>query len=124
MIHRGAHMAATPIRFLGAAAWPLTIWASLTHIGDHPADDYVERTSPIVASAIAFWLCLALLVFTLIMSGGPVVTLGDGGAVEATLRLAPRWTGVATPVLAMFLGVIYIAGCWLFAARDEEFPRA
>lgn len=117
-------MAAAPIRFLGAAAWPLTIWASLTRLGEHPADDYVERTSPIVASAIAFWVCAALLVYTLSMSGGPVVMLGDGDADAATLRLTPRWTGVAAPVLLLFLAGIYIVGCWLFAARDEQFPQS
>lgn len=33
-------MAAAPVRFINAAAWPLTIWTSLTHLDDHPADDY------------------------------------------------------------------------------------
>lgn len=118
-------MAAAPVRFLGAAAWPLTIWASLTRLEEHPADNYVERTSPIVASAIAFWVCAALLGFTLSMSGGPIVTLAEAGGIEeATMQLAPRWTSVATPVLLLFLVGIYIVGCWLFAARDEEFPAA
>ena len=115
-------MAAAPIRVLGAAAWPLTIWSSLTRLEDHPVDDYVERTSPIVASAIAFWVCVALLAFTLSMSGGPTITLGDVGVDEANLRLVPRWPAVATPVLLLFLGAIYIVGCWLFNAREEEFP--
>src|SRR5688572_29140424 len=70
-IRRGRHtMAAAPIRLLGAAAWPLTVWSSLARLEEHPIDDYVERTSPIVASAVAFWLCAALLVFAMSMSGG------------------------------------------------------
>jgi hypothetical protein len=118
-------MQAAPLRFLGAVLWPISIWTSLTHLEEHPADDYVERTSPIVASAIAFWLCAALLIITLSMSGGPIITLlGDSGAEEATLQVAPRWTSVATPVLVLFLGAIYVIGWWLYAARDEEFPRA
>lgn len=117
-------MAAAPIRLLGAAAWPLTVWSSLTRLEEHPADDYVERTSPIVASAIAFWVCVALLVFTLSMSGGPIVTMmGEGGAEQAAMRLVPRWTGVAAPVLVLFLAAIYIIGAWLFNKREEEFPR-
>ena len=55
-------MAAAPVRFINAAAWPLTIWTSLSHFDDHPADDYVERTSPIVATAVAFWLCFVALI--------------------------------------------------------------
>lgn len=119
-------MAAAPVRFLGAAAWPLTIWASLTRFEEHPADNYVERTSPIVASAIAFWVCAALLAFTLSMSGDSFVTLAEaGGLDEATMRLSPpRWTSAAMPVLTLFLVGIYIIGWWLFAARDEEFPAA
>jgi len=117
-------MAAAPVRFLGAAAWPLTIWASLTHLEEHPADDYVERTSPIVASAIAFWLCVLLLLFTLGMSGGPIITLGDGEASETSLRLAPRWTDVAAPVLLLFLAALYIVGFWLFSEREAQFPRS
>ena len=70
-------MAAAPVRFLNAAAWPLTIWTSLSHLDDHPADDYVERTSPIVATAVAFWLCfIALIVFA-----NPAVT-AIGGSVD------------------------------------------
>jgi hypothetical protein len=70
-------MAAAPLRFIGAVAWPLTIWTSLTKLENHPADDYVERTSPIVATAVAFWLCfIALIVFA-----NPVVT-AIGGSVD------------------------------------------
>ena len=117
-------MATAPIRLLGAAAWPLTVWSSLARLEEHPIDDYVERTSPIVASAVAFWVCAALLAVAIGMSGGPIVTMGgEGSADAATMRLVPRWTGVATPVLALFLGAIYIVGCWLFNAREEEFPR-
>lgn len=116
-------MAAAPIRLLGAAAWPLTVWSSLARLEEHPADDYVERTSPIVASAIAFWVCAALLVFTMSMSGGPIVMMGEGGAEQAAMRLVPRWTGVAAPVLVLFLAAIYVIGCWLFYKREEEFPR-
>ena len=56
-------MASTPMRFLNVAAWPLSIWTSLTHFGNHPADDYVERTFPIVATAIAFWICVAAMIY-------------------------------------------------------------
>lgn len=114
-------MAAAPVRFLGAALWPLTIWPSLTHLGEHSADDYVERTSPIVASAVAFWICAAALVFVTFISGGLTV-LADGVDGES-FAMAPRWASAVSSVLWFFLPVIYIVGLWLFTSREEQFPR-
>ncbi|MBL8537918.1 MAG: hypothetical protein JNM59_10995 [Hyphomonadaceae bacterium] len=114
-------MRAAPLRFLNAAAWPLTIWTSLSHLEEHPADDYVERTSPIVATAIAFWLCLiALLVFA-----NPVATavggmIDDGAEVLALVRRTPR---AVVDVLMLMTPVMYVIGLWLFTAREEAFPR-
>jgi hypothetical protein len=113
-------MAAAPVRFLSAAAWPLTIWSSLTHLEEHSADDYVERTSPIVATAVAFWVCAAALVFIAYVSGSFSV-LDDGGGDAVTM--APRWAGAASGVLWFFLPVIYLVGLWLFTSRDEAFPH-
>ena len=114
-------MRAAPVRFLNAAAWPLTIWTSLTHLGEHPADDYVERTSPIVATAIAFWLCLVALV---VVANPSVTTVGgvlDGSAeVLALVRRTPR---TLVDVLMFMTPVLYVVGFWLFTARDEAFPR-
>jgi len=115
-----ALMQAAPVRFLNAAAWPLTIWASLTQFGNHPADDYVERTSPIVATAIAFWICVASLVAVTLMSGGFNVLSGEG---DGAVSLAPRWASSVSGVLWFFLPVIYAVGFWLYTARDEAFPR-
>lgn len=114
-------MRAAPVRFLNAALWPLTIWGSLTHLEDHPADDYVERTSPIVATAVAFWLCLiALIVF----ATPAVATIGggiaDGEFLATQVRRVP---GAIVGVLWLFTPVLYIIGFWLFASRDEAFPR-
>lgn len=115
-------MAAAPLRFIGAVAWPLTIWTSLTKLENHPADDYVERTSPIVATAVAFWLCfIALIVFA-----NPVVTaIGgsvDGG--EVVQQFVRRVPGSIVGVLWWMTPVLYIAGFWMFTARDEAFPRS
>jgi hypothetical protein len=114
-------MAAAPVRFLNAAAWPLTIWTSLSHLEDHSADDYVERTSPIVASAVAFWLCfIALIVFAnpaVIAVGGSV---DDGSALVTFVRRTP---GAIVGVLWLVTPVLYLAGLWMFTARDEAFPR-
>jgi hypothetical protein len=114
-------MRAAPLRFLSAALWPLTIWSSLTHLEEHPADDYVERTSPIVASAIAFWVCL----IALLMLANPVTTsiggiVEDGGEAIAVVR---RSAGSIVGVLQVFTPVIYAFGFWLFTARDEAYPR-
>lgn len=114
-------MAAAPVRFLNAAAWPLTIWTSLSHLEEHSTDDYVERTSPIVATAVAFWLCfIALLVLA-----NPAVTaigglLDDGSEVVTFVRRAP---GAIVGVLWLVTPVLYVIGFWLFTSRDEAFPR-
>lgn len=115
-------MAAAPVRFLNAAAWPLTIWTSLSHLDDHPADDYVERTSPIVATAIAFWLCF----IALIVLANPAVTaigglLDDGSEVVTFVRRAP---GAIVDVLWFITPVLYVIGFWMFTSRDEAFPRS
>jgi hypothetical protein len=114
-------MRAAPIRFFSAALWPLTIWSSLTHLEEHPADDFVERTSPIVASAIAFWLCLIAL---LALSTPVAFTIGgvmeDGSEAFAVVR---RSAGSIVGVLQLFTPVIYVFGFWLFTARDEAYPR-
>ncbi|MGD9966869.1 MAG: hypothetical protein AB7T59_10135 [Hyphomonadaceae bacterium] len=114
-------MAAAPLRFLNAAAWPLTIWTSLTHLDDHPADDYVERTSPIVATAIAFWVCFIAL---LVLANPAVVAIGgevEGGEnVTAFIRRAP---GAIVEVLWFVTPALYVIGLWLFTSREEAFPR-
>lgn len=114
-------MRATPVRFLSAAAWPLTIWSSFSHFEDHATDDYVERTSPIVATAVAFWICAAVLAGVVLVSGGFNVIAGDGDGGMALV--APRWAGSVAGVLWFFLPVIYAIGFWLYTARDEAFPR-
>ncbi|GIK50017.1 MAG: hypothetical protein KJZ75_01735 [Hyphomonadaceae bacterium] len=111
-------MRAAPVRFLNAAAWPLTIWSSLTHLEKHADDDYVERTSPIVATAIAFWICAAVLV-AVVMLGGGFNVLSDDGVVS----LAPRWARTVSGVLWFFLPVLYVVGLWLYTARDEAYRR-
>jgi hypothetical protein len=115
-------MAAAPARFLGAVAWPLTIWTSLSRLDDHSADDYVERTSPIVATAVAFWICaIALVIFA-----NPVVS-SIGGSVdgaEAVVQLVRRVPGSIVGVLWYFVPGLYIIGFWLFSTRQAAFPKS
>jgi hypothetical protein len=109
------------MRFLSAAAWPLTIWTSLTHFGDHAADDYVERTFPIVATAIAFWIGVAgLIYFSTSGASGVAIGMEEG---EAAVRLSRRGAGVFSSILTVFTPVLYIVGFWLFNAREERFQR-
>ncbi|MEZ5959971.1 MAG: hypothetical protein R3C30_06020 [Hyphomonadaceae bacterium] len=115
-------MAAAPVRFLNAAAWPLTIWTSLTRLEDHPADDYVERTSPIVATAIAFWLCFIAL---MVLANPAVTSIGalmdDGEEIVTFVRRTP---GAIVGVLWFITPVLYVIGFWMFTSRDEAFPRS
>jgi hypothetical protein len=114
-------MQAAPVRFFNAAVWPLSIWTSLRHLEDHPADDYVERTSPIVATAIAFWIGLAALVVFATPSVQTLTGLMDGG--DEAVALVTRTPGAIVDVLWFFVPVIYVIGFWLFTSRDEAFPR-
>ncbi|ANP47072.1 hypothetical protein [Candidatus Viadribacter manganicus] len=114
-------MAAAPVRFLNAAAWPLTIWTSLSHLEEHPADDYVERTSPIVATAVAFWICFVALI---LLANPAVIAVGgsfdDGSSLVTFVRRTP---GAIVGVLWLVTPLLYVAGWWMFTARDEAFPR-
>ena len=115
-------MSNAPLRFIYALLWPLTIWTSLTHLEEHPADDYVGRTTPIVACAVGFWIAVVGYVALMIALGGhaEVVTAEDS---QTVLRVFDqRWAPLAT-VLLYFLAAVYALGFWLFTARDERFPR-
>lgn len=113
---------AAPVRFFSAALWPLTIWSSLTHFEEHPADDYVERTSPIVATAIGFWLCVAALGAAIFFAMGRVVVFGEG-ADAVVRRLTPAWAEPAQTALLIITTALYVAGLWLFAARAAAYRR-
>ena len=111
-------MAATPFRLLNAVFWPFTIWASLSHLYDHAAYDYVERTSPIVATAVAFWICVVAAVAIQVWSAGVLVVGDDGDEMIRRVRNTNM-----TGVLWFFLPVIYVVGFWLHTLREDAFPR-
>lgn len=117
-------MQTASLRYFGAALWPATIWTSLTHLDEHAADDYVERTSPIVGTAIGFWICVAILV-GLELSGvhvWAISTGGDGDDAGAVHHIR-RSTEVVRAVVWFFLPLLYIAGFAMFFTRDQAFPR-
>ena len=114
-------MQAAPIRFVNAALWPLTIWTTLGRFEEHSADDYVERTSPIIATAVAFWACL----IALVIFANPAV-VGVGGGLEGeenVFEFVRRTPIVVVNVLWFFTPVLYLVGFWLFTWREEAFPR-
>lgn len=113
-------MQASPMRLLNTAMWPLSIWPSVFNLDKHPADNYAERTFPLLATAIGFWLCVVLLAMTL-TSGGSLATFGEAESAVAA-RLSPGWTDGVSGVLWFFLPALYVIGLWLFAAREEAFP--
>jgi len=90
-----------PARLLDAAFWPATVWMSIAKFDDHPADDFVERSTPIMAFAVGFWLLAA---------GVAALWFANGSK-----RIFD--------VLLFFLPVIYGVGLWMFAARREKFER-
>ncbi len=109
--------AAAPMRFLSAAFWPLSVWTSLTHLDEHGADDYVERTFPIIATAVGFWIC-ALALAAMTIAGGASLAIFDGDGGVETLR---RTTPAAAQALWLILPTLYVIGFWLFTAREERY---
>lgn len=89
-------------RWAAIALWPLTIWLSIRNFAAHAADDYVERTSPILAIAAGFWLVVAFVAWTWFANG-------------------PRRV---FEVLLFFLPVIYVVGAWMTMDREDNFPSA
>jgi hypothetical protein len=111
----------SPMRLLNSALWPLTIWPSVFNLEKHPADNYAERTFPLIATALGFWVCVALLAVTL-MQGGPAVTFGGDTGEGLVAHISPGWADGVSGVLWFFLPALYVIGLWLFVARDEAFP--
>ena len=81
------------------ALWPISVWMSVRQFGKHDADDYVELTSPILATSIAFW-CAVIWMAVVCFSNG---LLSDFHAVA--------WL---TPIL-------YAAGLALYINRERHF---
>lgn len=104
-------------RFLSALLWPISVWPSLTHLAEHPDDDYVERTSPIVATAIGFWVCAALLAALL---AGQNLTYTIFTELEV-VHIVRRQSGAAIAALWAVTPVLYLVGLWLFTAREERY---
>ena len=113
-------MQSAPAGMMSAVFWPITVWTSVSHFERHSADDYVERTSPIAGTAIAFWLCVAALLVLQFVIGGVFNVGGEDGADSVrVVRSMPEVTGV----LWFFLPIIYIAGFWMMHARGEDYPK-
>lgn len=112
-------MQAASVRLRNAALWPLTVWTSLTHLEEHAADDYVERTTPIIATAVGFWVCLGALI---ILGNPPLLhsTLGIDGAEPVTVFFR-RIPTEAISTLGFFVPALYAIGFWLYSTRED--PR-
>lgn len=83
------------------ALWPISVWMSIRDFEKHMADDYVEQTSPIIATAVAFWAGVALLA---------VVWFTNGLLIDFNLLL-------------FFMPVVYLIGLALYINRERAFER-
>lgn len=91
--------------------WPISVLPSFQHIPKHSADDYVGRTSPLLGTAFAFWVAAIGTIVLLLISNGVI----SGW----------YWRGIETAisVAILFTLVLYIAGFWMFANREEDYPN-
>lgn len=83
------------------ALWPISVWLSFRQFEQHAADDYVELTSPIMAAAVCFWLCVGWIAGVFALNG----MLSDLHAL-----------GWITPV-------IYLIGLALYINRERQFSK-
>ena len=91
--------------------WPISVLPSFQHIPNHPTGDYVGRTSPLLATTFAFWIAAIAAIVLLMISNGAFPQLS--------------WSGIGTAVTVaeMFVGVLSIAGFWMFFTREEIYPN-
>ena len=112
-IHLGGSIMQSPFsKWFQTIFWPISCLPSFGHIPKHSADDYVGRTSPLLATAFAFWICAIVVVVLLLITNG--IALGD-----LNWRGAPTILGV----LELFLLVIYASGFYMFANREDDYPN-
>jgi hypothetical protein len=84
------------------ALWPVSVWLSFRQFEHHAADDYVELTSPIMAAAVCFWLCVGWIAGIFVFNG----TLGNLQA------------------LAWITPVVYLIGLALYVNRERHFSKS
>jgi hypothetical protein len=91
--------------------WFISALPSFQHIPKHAADDYVGRTSPLLGTLFAFWI---------VAIGTVVLLLISNGVISGWY-----WDGIGTAlnVALVFVLVLYIAGFWQFASREDVYPN-
>jgi hypothetical protein len=98
-------------KWIQSIFWPISVLPSFQHIPKHSTGDYVGRTSPLLGTAFAFWIAAI---------GAIVLALIDGGVLPQW-----SWRGIDTAlsVVLLFVAVLYVAGFWMFASREDQYPN-
>lgn len=115
-------MQKAPNKLLQSIFWPISVWPSFTHVEEHPADDYVERTTPIIGTAIGFWACAGALIAMWLINL-PVMTSVEAEGATLGARVNSLGGDTARQVLLFFLPLLYVAGFWMFAQREDDYPN-
>src|SRR5262249_11876912 len=100
------------VKLFQSVFWFISCLPSLGHFKDHAADDYVGRTSPLLGTTFAFWVCAVALIVLVLMASGALLQ-----------QFAWRGMDTAVDVAALFLVVLYIAGFWMFWNREGDYPN-
>ena len=98
-------------KWIQSIFWPISCLPTLSHYKDHTTGDYVGRSSPLLGTCVAFWLCLVAVIGLYLVNSGMVK------------GFEWRHADVALGVFEAFLAVIYIAGFYQFFSREEEYPN-
>ena len=110
-------------RFIQAVFWPVSVWPSFGHMPAHAADDYVERTTPIMGTAVGFWICAGGILALWLAAQTGILTRIEVDGVLHTGRAFSHGTDTALGVLLVFLPLLYLIGFWMFASREEDYPN-
>ena len=98
-------------KWIQSIFWFISVLPSFQHIPNHSADDYVGRTSPLLATTFGFWIALAATLVLMLISNGTLA------------QFSWRGIGTALTVGEVFVGVLYVAGFWQFFSREEVYPN-
>ena len=114
-------MSTTPSKLVQSVFWPISVWPSFTHVEEHPADDYVEQTTPILGTAVGFWACMIGLIAIWVLNL-PILTNLEIEGVQMIARMTHS-AGAVEQVLVLFLLVLYATGFWMFYNREGKYPN-
>ena len=122
-VEKPAYVPGPTNRLIQSIFWPVSVWPSFSHMEQHAADDYVERTTPILSTALGFWICAGGVFAIWLADQTGILVSGDVGGAHQSGRVFPHGWDTAFGMLSVFLVLLYVIGFWMFASREDDYPN-